>query len=760
MAKETKKKKAETAYLLYQRADTGPRQTHQTNTAKNRDFFMNNQLTKEERNSLVEVGMPDFIDNRITPIVEMMLFFTVGSQPRWAATGRDGTDVDLADAISSLMEYSYNISNGKRLIPAVVRDCIVESIGALVVSFDPDRDFGKGEVVLDYVYHRDVFIDPAAIDTYYQDAGWITVRKVLSKSALKNKLPQFKNKIEGASTNIYYTTPYVSERDTSDGEILYPEEVGEKINAITGEYDYDMEYLETYRKIKKRYVKFYMVKQPSQEVLEQISKQIETRVKEMQIEMQVKLKEMVVQFTEAVQSGQMIQERMELELDKAKKSMEAEIEKYRQQEYSKLRSDATQIVESEMPLNEFNESKKNEDFSKYLVSAKEYYKTFINKLVTVGMDTYLYEEEYDMEWYPILLIPAIWANNPYPLSFVDLMRDKQREINKARQLVIHNANLSSNVRWLVMENQIVDEDDWDENSSKPSGKLVWRDNGTGHAPVQVNPLPLNNAFFSLLQTSKSDLEYSGGIPSPSMGIPVKEQQETYRGLVAQDEFATRRLKQWIETVFEPWLTLVGKVQFRMCQLFYDTEKEFSIVVPNASGDLERQNKKINIPLYDNMGEIVGRINDIKNANYDIEIIAGSTRPTNRMAKEELYWRYYQGQLIDDIAMIMETEIKNKEALLKRKSIYAQQQQQLQQMEEAIKDKEGTIETLERQLVQAGIKAKIHEADKVIDRQQTQSKEEIKAGQRVALNKINEEAKRAKQTVDMFLAEQNTVDKNK
>ena len=42
-------------------------------------------------------------------------------------------------------------------------------------------------------------------------------------------------------------------------------------------------------------------------------------------------------------------------------------------------------------------------------------------------------------------------------------------------------------------------------------------------------------------------------------------------------------------------------------------------------------------------------------------------------------------------------------IIERKSLYAQLQSQIQQMEEAIKDKDGTVETLSRQLVQAGIR---------------------------------------------------------
>ena len=57
-------------------------------------------------------------------------------------------------------------------------------------------------------------------------------------------------------------------------------------------------------------------------------------------------------------------------------------------------------------------------------------------------------------------------------------------------------------------------------------------------------------------------------------------------------------------------------------------------------------------------------------------------------------------------MIGETDIRNKERIIERKSLYSQLQSQLQQMQEAVKDKDGTIETLTRQLVQAGIKDKV------------------------------------------------------
>ena len=63
-------------------------------------------------------------------------------------------------------------------------------------------------------------------------------------------------------------------------------------------------------------------------------------------------------------------------------------------------------------------------------------------------------------------------------------------------------------------------------------------------------------------------------------------------------------------------------------------------------------------------------------------------------------------VVDDIAVLAETDLRNKESIAKRKSMYAQMQGEISDMEESLKDQAGTIETLERQLVQAGIKGKV------------------------------------------------------
>ena len=100
--------------------------------------------------------------------------------------------------------------------------------------------------------------------------------------------------------------------------------------------------------------------------------------------------------------------------------------------------------------------------------------------------------------------------------------------------------------------------------------------------------------------------------------------------------------------------------------------------------------------------------DSETSRFDIRIIAGATMPVNRWALLEEYFRWFQAGLIDDIAMVAETDIRNKKQLIERKSLYSEMRGQLEQLSESLKDKEGTIETLERQLVQAGIRMKVQE----------------------------------------------------
>ena len=85
-------------------------------------------------------------------------------------------------------------------------------------------------------------------------------------------------------------------------------------------------------------------------------------------------------------------------------------------------------------------------------------------------------------------------------------------------------------------------------------------------------------------------------------------------------------------------------------------------------------------------------------------------PVNRWAYLKELMEMLKLGIVDDIAVLAEADIKGKDKIAQRKSQMAQMRQALEQAQQEIKEGKGTIETLSRQLVQAGIKDKTRMAE--------------------------------------------------
>ena len=413
---------------------------------------------------------------------------------------------------------------------------------------------------------------------------------------------------------------------------------------------------------------------------------------------------------------------MELELKKAQEGVQQQLEQAEASLTEKYVQEATVVENTVFRKEAFDVMSENEGFMQNVKDAVPFWETRVMLRCCAG-DAFLYEYELPVTEYPIVPVVYQYTGTPYPMSAVSPLVGKQQEINKAHQIMIHNANLSSNLRWIYEEGS-VPEDEWEQYSSSPGALLKYRQGFQPPTPIQ--PLPLNNAFYTITQQGKSDMEYLSGI-SPAMQGALGEEHETYRGLLALDEFGTRRIKAWMQSIVEPSLEHIGRVFTQVAQNTYTAHKVFRIVNPNNLD--EEKMAEINIPIYNDFGMAVQKYRDYAAAKFDIRIVAGSTMPVNRWALIEEYFKWFQAGLIDDIAMLSETDIRGKENIIKRKSVYAQQQQQISSMEEALKDKEGTIETLERQLVQSGIKEKVEKGSKIVDKEimDTQGQQKLLRG---------------------------------
>ena len=712
-----RKKAADRIKEIFNTANTGTRVQWQYVNQKGEDFANDNQLTQAEKDALQEAGMPTFTINRIIPIIEMLNFYATANNPRWQAIGAEGSDSDVAAVFSDIADYIWDQSHGSTLLSNCINDAINKSVGYLQVTTDPDADRGLGEVKIIQPHPFDLWVDPKSRDILFKDASYIMIRKILPKSHVRQLFPGMEKKVNRASSMNYNDYDY-SEKprdwDQKDFTIYDTDDPVDLNDSLSTETM--VELYELFEKIKVPFVSVFYRVPPSPEQLAIIQQQLTKEMAALQAEMEVKLKETEMSIQQAVQSGQMMSERAELELRKATDEAQTQMQIAQQEMMAKLQEQASKTENISISKKEYDALLKDEDFKNNVINAVPYYTTRI-KQTCVVTDVLLYEKILNEKIvdYPIVPFHYKWTGTPYSMSAVAPLIGKQRELNKAHQLMVHNASLGSSLRWLYEEGAI-EEDEWEKYSSAPGAMLKYRPGHNPPSPVQ--PMPLPNAFFGLVQQGKGDMEYLAGIYSSMQG-DTTQQHETFRGMLAMDEYGTRRIKYWMKNCIEPALRQLGEVCKQYSQSVYTANKVFRIVQPNAIQS--EKEVEINIPIYNDYGEAIGKWKDYATAKFDIRVISGSTLPVNRWAYlAELKELMAQG-IIDDVAVLAETDIRDKEQILKRKSLYAQLQGQVQQLSEAVKDKDGTIETLERQLVQAGIKGKVMQAEVEINKK----KEELK-----------------------------------
>ena len=692
-------KTSERIYNMWRSANSSERIKWQSDSQRGYDFYLNDQLSDQEQASLEEAGMPTFQINRITPIIETMKYFVTANNPRWKAVAVEGSDTNIAQIHSDISDYCWSISNGKAVYGSVILDALAKGVGYFFIDVDMNLDNGKGDVIFKRIDPFDVFPDPMSRDFLMRDASFVIVKKRLPKNQLKQMFPEHKRKINKTTEQGSMETYSRANRDSSDA--IIHEDVFTSVDD-KGEKDIIVDYFECYEKIRVPFYNLTIQLHPSPEDLENVQMVADQNLKDFIGESQVATKESIVMIERQLEAGEIIEERAMLEIQKAEKALEygierkkAEIDYATQEELNRTES---KVVTEE----EYKILIEDESIAQTIIDASKFHERRVQVSCTLGKDITLYEYVLPITDFPIIPVPYLYTGTPYPMSAVIPMVGKQQEVNKAHQVMLHNANLASNLRWLYEEGS-VPEEEWEQYSSAPGALLKYRPGFT--PPTPVLPAPINNAFFTVTQEGKSDMEYIAGIPSSMMGF-AQEQTETYRGLLANDEFGTRRIKAWMNSVLEPSLEHTGELFKQHSQAHYKIDKIFRIVQPNTSGDYDEKETRINIPIYNDYGEQVQLWNDYASSRFDIRIVAGAVMPLNRWALLEEYFRWFQAGLIDDVAMLAETDVRGKEQILERKSLYAQLQQQIEALQSQMKDTSGENETLKRQLVQAGIRHQV------------------------------------------------------
>ena len=303
----------------------------------------------------------------------------------------------------------------------------------------------------------------------------------------------------------------------------------------------------------------------------------------------------------------------------------------------------------------------------------------------------LYEYVLNTDKYPIVPIPNIWTNTPYPMSDVRKNKDFQRFLNKTMSLITSHAQASSGLKLLIPQGSVDDIEELERDWANPNATIEYDPSfGEPHFP---SPQPLSNSVMQLPQLIEKYIDLNMGIFEMMQGNS-EVAPRTSSATMMMEDFGQRRSKSKLRDI-EGSLRRLGQVIYNFSKEHYTYKKAFRVVQPNNDMSEYMVNH------YNDKSQAIGEMmNDLTIGQYDVNIIGNSTMPSNRWGEWSIYMEAYQSGLIDRTEALMKTDIFDKEGVLQRMDIVQQLQQQLKQSQEAIKNLQGDLQTANRESVSA------------------------------------------------------------
>jgi len=648
------------------------RDTWAQHAKEDKEFRLGRQWSSEQKRVLESRGQAPIVINRVHPAVESAKAMLTSNRPSFRCAPREDSDNKIAQVLSSLLAYMYDVSDGRSVIRQAVDDYYVMGVGYMQIYQDPMMDMGKGEVCMHDVDPLDVYVDPNSRHKLFDDAENVIISKLFTKEQAKKLWPMYKEKIENATSKGAYgnaqdwNAPGTGRED--DGEVQFPEDVG-RVN--------NQEYIRGYER-------YYKIHTKEFRIFEKFSGK-EDLIKQDEIQKYLSQKAYKIngQLIPNAEKAAAIYAQLVM---KAKEAFEQEILQMEQAGYDKKSID---IRKEEGPIKvELQELTYQDLVKEGQIEVVKVTMTRIKQCVIIG-DSLLYSRILPIDQYPVVPIMNIHTRTPYPVSDVRLIKPLQEYINKTRSLIIAHATTSTNTKILVPEGS-VDMKEFEEKWAQPGVAIPY--DPTDGAPMPVQPTPLPNELYQNEQSAKNDIDHALGLYEMMMGNSQAAPQ-TYKATISIDEFGQRKMKSKLADV-EAALTRVGQLAIPLMQQLYTSEKVFRVVQPNNSMSEYVINKKL---VDDKSGEIK-IFNDITIGKYDVIVVSGSTLPSNRYAELEFYMDAFSKGLIDRQEVLKKTEIFDMEGVLQRIDIIQKLQQQVKGQEEEIKRLKGDMQSRDREAV--------------------------------------------------------------
>ena len=173
-----------------------------------------------------------------------------------------------------------------------------------------------------------------------------------------------------------------------------------------------------------------------------------------------------------------------------------------------LKSGKEQILTEEKLQQAFQDPNIAKALKNKRIDVQQVLQTRIKQTCSAGQ-IILFERVLDTDTYPIVPVPNIWTNTPYPMSDVRKNKDFQRFLNKVVSLITTHAQASSGLKLLIPQGSVDDIEELERDWANPNATIEYDASfGEPHFP---SPQPLAASILQLPQLVEHYIDLNMGI---------------------------------------------------------------------------------------------------------------------------------------------------------------------------------------------------------------------------------------------------------
>jgi len=665
---------------LFREYQGGDRVSWANQVIEDREFLLGEQFSQAVKEAYNNKGIMAAPVNEVNPSIMLIVAQLTENDPRFAATGREDSDVKVASYVSDLMQYMWDISKGKSHVKRFVKDFVSVGVGGLMNYYDAYADNGKGELKICAVDPLELYIDPNSKEPDSSDASNIILSKVVDKAVFNVSYPD----VDLTDAETEKGEQYSTQRARTQGQILFPSQVRQVR---------DVQYIrliDRYTKIKSPIYHVLDTKSPFEIIFEKLEEFNSWLGEQAFIISRFGQDDSILVYNDQVQEMMGIYK------------VYGNVYHYVRDEMGNPQiASGIEIPNSNAVPNSTTQltlTTKQSLIEQGLLSYDEPKVDRIKRIFSAG-GIKIAEDILPISDYPIVTCMLHHERNPFASGDIRLVKPIQEELNILdARLQAYLRNITT-IRVLTQKNSGIKRklDD----AGDPLGMEVYEvDMETGGAPVPMQYPPLPSGIMQQRQGLIQQIQRVIGAYSFQDGDTTQAPQ-TSSGTSMIDEFMRRR-SAYKKKLIEDSLDQLAKVVSQYIPKVYNTRKMISIISPNHG---QARRVIFNDPQMIN-GEI-SLVNDLSSSTYDIRVISGSMLPSNRTAESQMLIKLYEmGVIHNSKWALQKMDFDNIDQIIEEEDAMKQLQSQLAQMQQQMKMLQGQLQTKSREVIQANEKVEV------------------------------------------------------